>query len=109
MEATMTLVNRLLGNGDLWLYLVTLLGATAAYVFSLNKGFAGAVAFLQRMFPDRGGGFYARLDFFLVIFVGSGLGFILFGPTNNPQALMAGLGWVSTVNVLLSKIEKAGG
>lgn len=63
----MTLVERVFNNGDVWLYLTTLLGATATYVFSLNKGFAGATGFLQRVFPGRGEAFYARLDFFLVI------------------------------------------
>lgn len=104
----MDFIVRILTSTDFLLYLVTLLGATSTYIFSLNKGFEGATRFLRRMFPGRLKVFYDRLDFFLVIFVGSGLGFILFSPTTNPQALMAGLGWVSTVNVLLSKNEKTG-
>lgn len=104
----MDFIVRILTSTDFLLYLVTLLGATSTYIFSLNKGFEGATRFLRRMFPGRLKVFYDRLDFFLVIFVGSGLGFILFSPTTNPQALMAGLGWVSAVNVLLSKNEKTG-
>lgn len=102
----MALLERVLTSTDFLLYLIALLGATSTYVFSLNKGFEGATRFLRRMFPGRSKVFYDRLDFFLVIFVGSGLGFILFGPTTNTQALMAGLGWVSTVNVLLSRIAR---
>lgn len=104
----MALLEKLIASSDFLLYLVTLLGATATYIFSLNKGFEGATCFLKKMFPGRVKVFYDRLDFFLVIFVGSGIGFILFSPTTNPQALMAGLGWVSAVNVLLSKITKTG-
>ena len=104
----MALLEKLLTSSDFLLYLITLLGATATYIFSLNKGFEGATQFLRKMFPGRPKVFYDRLDFFLVIFVGSGLGFILFSPITNPQALMAGLGWVSTVNLLLSKIAKTG-
>lgn len=104
----MAFLEQILTSTDFLLYLVTLLGAMSTYIFSLNRGFEGATRFLRRMFPGRSKVFYDRLDFFLVIFVGSGLGYILFNPTTNPQALMAGLGWVSTVNVLLSKIEKPG-
>lgn len=104
----MQTIERILTGTDFLLYLVTLLGATATYIFSLNKGFEGATQFLKKMFPGKRSVFYDRLDFFLVIFVGSGLGFILFSPNTNTQALMAGLGWVSTVNILLSKITKSG-
>jgi hypothetical protein len=99
----MAILNRLISDNNVWLYLITLLGATSTYVFSLNKGFAGATSFLQRIFPGRSDAFYARLDFFLVTFIGSGIAFILFGPVDNPKAVMAGLGWVSAVNVALKK------
>ena len=83
-------------------YLTTLFGATAMYVFSLNKGFHGAVAFLRRFFPGRPDLFYDRLDFIVVTLAGSIIGTIFFSPETRLAALAAGFGWVGAVNVLLS-------
>ena len=90
-------------------YLVTLFGATAMYVFSLNKGFDGAVGFLKKVFPGRTDSFYYRVDFLIVSFAGSIIGTIFFSPTNNLQVLAAGFGWVGTVNVLLHQGTRADG
>lgn len=102
-------------SGDLlaWLaplltYLVTLLGAVVMYLFSFAKGFTGSVDVLQRLFPHRQLVFYHRVDFVLSVFLGAAVGAILFAPTTPAQALTAGLGWVSAVNVLLSNKEKGG-
>lgn len=92
---------------DYALFSATLLGSFAMYVFSLQRGFAGAVAFLRKMFPDHSQVFYDRLDFFLVTITGSVIGFILFDPQRVHQALVAGLGWVSAVNVVMNKIDGA--
>ena len=88
-----------------WLvyYLTTLFGATAMYVFSLHKGFQGAVDFLKRFFPGRAQVFYDRVDFVIVIFAGSLIGTIAFAPTNTLQALAAGFGWVGAINVLMNQ------
>ncbi len=83
-------------------YLITLFGAFCMYVFSLNRGFQGAVDFLRRFFPNHTPVFYDRLDFFVVILAGSVIGTIFFSPTNTFQALAAGFGWVGAINVLLS-------
>lgn len=85
------------------LYVVTLIGAAASYMFASHKGFAGAIQFLKNMFPGHEPVFYDRLDFFIVTFLGSIVGFILFGPDDKPHALMAGLGWVSAYNIATHK------
>lgn len=88
------------------LYFVTLFGAAAMQVFSLNKGFEGTVPFLKRITSKRrSAAFYARMDFFLTVFLGSFLGFIFFAPDNAQKALASGLGWVASVNVFLNRIE----
>jgi hypothetical protein len=84
------------------LYVVTLFGTVATYVFGLQKGFEGSVAFLRRIAPDRSDVFYSRVDFLIVTFVGSLIGLIIFAPRNAFQALAAGCGWVGALNVLLS-------
>ena len=83
-------------------YLITLFGATAMYVFSLNRGFDGAVYFLKRFFPGRSDAFYDRVDFLVVILSGSIVGTVFFSPDNALEALAAGFGWVGAMNVLLS-------
>ena len=84
-------------------YLTTLFGATAMYVFSLNRGFEGSVSWLRRMWPGRDAVVYDRLDFLIVIFGGSVIGFISFSPASAYQALAAGFGWVGSINVLMNK------
>jgi uncharacterized membrane protein YbjE (DUF340 family) len=95
-------------NIDYGLYAMTLFGSAAMYVFSLHQGFEGAVSFLKRMFPTRSAVFYDRVDFILVTIMGSVLGYILFDPKVAYQAITAGLGWVSAVNVVMNKIKKSG-
>jgi len=89
--------------GDMTLYAKTLLGATATYIFALRRGFKGATEFLQTMFPDRPAVFYDRMDFLLVSVIGSMIGFLFYAPQTSAQALAAGLGWVSAINVALKK------
>lgn len=86
-------------------YLITLLGSFAMYLFSFSKGFEGSVIMLKRLFPQRKKVFYDRLDFFLVVFIGSAIGTIFFNPKDSLQALAAGFGWVGAVNILLNQKE----
>ena len=83
-------------------FFYTLCGATALYLFSLAKGFKGSTPVLRRLLPSRSDVFYDRLDFFVVIVFGSIIGSVFFVPSNPPQALAAGFGWIAAVNVLSS-------
>ena len=85
------------------LYLVTLFGATAMYVFSLNRGFEGAVAFLRRVVPGKKAVFYHRVDTVIVVVSGSIIGTIFFSPGSPLEALAAGFGWVSVINILMNQ------
>ena len=102
LRGFLTFLNTSEGNHILC-YIVTLFGATAMYVFSLYKGFQGAIDFLKRLFPNHSASFYARVDFFVVIVAGSIIGFILFSPGTPIQALCAGLGWVGAMNTVVTK------
>ncbi|MDD2468796.1 MAG: hypothetical protein PHI97_32885 [Desulfobulbus sp.] len=86
-------------------YLITLLGSFSMYLFSFSKGFEGAVPVLKRLFPQRKKVFYDRIDFLLVVFIGSAVGSIFFHPQDSLQALAAGFGWVGAINVLLKNQE----
>ncbi|GJH28154.1 hypothetical protein [Caballeronia novacaledonica] len=94
---------------DYGLYVDTVIGAAAMYVFSLYHGFEGSVAFLRKMFPNRSNTFYDRCDFIVVTILGSVLGFKLLDPQHPPQAVMAGLGWVSAVTVVMNSIRPRAG
>lgn len=91
------------------LYVVTLFGAAAVYLLKLHHDFEGSVAFFKKVFPGKSQTFYARVDFFVVSIVGSVIGMIVFQPTNATQALSAGFGWVSSLNVLLAERGQPGG
>jgi uncharacterized membrane protein YbjE (DUF340 family) len=82
------------------LFLLTVCGALALYLFSLSKGFQGSVPVLRKLFPDWRDAVYDRLDFCIVILLGSIIGTVFFVPTNPAQALAAGFGWISAVNIL---------
>jgi hypothetical protein len=77
------------------------------YVFSLHKGFQGSAAFLRTVAPGHEDVFYARTDFVLVTVFGSIIGYIAFTPTTSFQALVAGFGWVGTMNVLIAQGSNA--
>jgi hypothetical protein len=83
-------------------YFFTMCGATALYLFSLTKGFRGSTPVLRRLLPSRSDVFYDRVDFVVVIVLGSVIGTVFFVPSNATQALSAGFGWIAAVNVLSS-------
>lgn len=85
-------------------FLVTALGAALMWLYSLDKGFRGAVERLQQLIPGRSVHFYHRLDFGLTTVIGGIVGQILFDPADsNPvQQLAAGLGWAGALTVLAS-------
>lgn len=81
-------------------FFFTLCGSTSLYMFSLSKGFQGSTPVLKRLFPGNRVVFYDRLDFIIVIVLGSIIGTVFFVPTTPAQALAAGFGWITAVNVL---------
>ena len=87
-------------------YLITLFGASATCVFSLNTGFQGSVPFLKKLFPGYDSVFYRRLDCFLVIGFGSITATIFLAPTSAIEALGAGFGWTSAIKLLMNRAEK---
>ncbi|PRO70122.1 hypothetical protein C6Y39_04475 [Alteromonas gracilis] len=91
----------------LLIYGTTLLGSLVMYLFSFSKGFDGAIEVLKRLFPEREKAFYHRLDCVLTVCLGAAVGALLFSPTNPVQAVTAGLGWVSAVNILMSNKESS--
>jgi hypothetical protein len=81
-------------------FFLTLCGSTSLYMFSLSKGFQGSTPVLKRLLPGKRLVFYDRLDFIIVIVLGSIIGTVFFVPTTPAQALAAGFGWITAVNVL---------
>src|SRR5688572_15537081 len=82
-------------------FLITLISAILMYVFALNRGFGGAVAFLKRAIPNRSEQFYTWFDLIVVTLGGSFIGFVLYSPVDATRAMAAGLGWMGALNVAL--------
>jgi hypothetical protein len=106
-EMTENVLNWLI-SGPVINYLVTLFGAIAMFLFSLAKGFEGSKPALKRLLPGKLEVLYDRLDFILIVRSGSIIGTIFFRPGNPLQALSAGFGWTSAVNILASKKRNDG-
>jgi hypothetical protein len=84
-------------------YLTAMLGAIITYLFASTKGLESTVPKLKQLFPGKTETFYYRLDFFLVVIIGSIVGYIFFAPTQTIQALASGCGWVGALNLLLQQ------
>ncbi len=99
-----TIINFLGREEFSWLpsYGLTFFATAVMYMFSLHKGFKGATEFLYKVFPDKRNVFYARVDFILVIIIGSVIGYIVFSPNTPIQSLAAGFGWIGAMNTLVA-------
>jgi hypothetical protein len=82
------------------MYGAALVGAVLMYFFAAKNGLEGTIPRLKNLLPGKPEAFYFRVDFVLVILLGPIVGLICFTPTNAFQALAAGCGWVSALNVL---------
>ncbi len=82
---------------------ITFFGSVVMYLFSLSKGFTGSVPALQKLMPGRTQVFYDRVDFVIVVVTGAIVGTVFFHPQDPLQALAAGLGWSSAINVLVTQ------
>jgi uncharacterized membrane protein YbjE (DUF340 family) len=85
---------------DVVVFLTTLFGSVAMYMFSLYKGFEGTTPALKRLMPNKTQVYYDRLDFLFVVVTGSIIGTIFFHPKDALQGLSAGFGWVGALSVL---------
>jgi hypothetical protein len=82
------------------LYFTAVLGSLLTYLFAAAKGLDSTVPRLKQLLPGKSDLFYARLDFCLIVFLGSAVGLIFFNPQGHINALAAGCGWVGALSVL---------
>ena len=85
------------------IYFIAMLGAMLMYLFASSRGLESTVPRLRQLLPGKSDTFYYRMDFCLVILIGSAVGYIFFEPKQSIQALAAGCGWVGALNVLLQQ------
>jgi len=89
------------GDHDAWkLLAIVFFGVIVFYLFSLSREFQGTTVALRKMFPKWSDSSITRLDFFVVITLGTGVAALLFNPSSSFEAMMAGLGWVGALNTL---------
>jgi hypothetical protein len=74
---------------------------------SLSENFNGTRAFLKNFAPQMSTTNLFRLDFVIVTVVGSIVGLIFFNPVGYQQALLAGIGWFTSVQALAKGANSA--
>lgn len=82
------------------LYATVLFGALVTQILSLTRNFNGSQAFLKQFAPNISDTMVFRIDFATLTVLGSIIGMILFDPHDYKQALLAGIGWITSVQAL---------
>jgi hypothetical protein len=87
----------------IFFFIYAALGAALAEIFASRKGPYSSVEFWKNFLPDRENTFYIRCDFVVKIFGGSLIALAAVMPTNERQAIAAGVGWAGALTAYLSK------
>lgn len=90
-----------LDNGEIfqriWFFIVTLIGASATQVLSLNSENMGATPFLKQMWPGKEEIWYKRRNFVIIVLLGTVLSYVILEPNTLKTSLCAGLTWCGTL------------
>jgi energy-converting hydrogenase Eha subunit A len=88
--------------------ITVLAGAITAVIFGLAKPSPSCLPFLKRILPNRDSVFYSRIDFILVVILGSTTAWFLYSPQNAQQGFMSGLGFAPLMQQAMKKFENRG-
>lgn len=80
-----------------WFFFVTLFGAAATQVLSLNSDELGATPFLKQMWPGKEDIWYIRRNFLIIVCLGTVLSYVILEPNTLKTSLCAGLTWCGTL------------
>jgi hypothetical protein len=83
-------------------FILAAFGAAIAEIFASRRGPHSSVEFWTRFFPRRGEIFHLHCDFFVKIILGSVIALATVAPTNERQAIAAGIGWAGALTAYLS-------
>lgn len=90
---------------------VLVVAFTAAFAAMLSlspKGFEGTIPFLKQCFPGKNKKYYFRLNFFLIVVIGTFFGYLLSQPETLPACIFAGLTWTGSIQAILHTTSKDG-
>lgn len=88
---------------------VIIVAITAAFAAMLSfspKGFKGTIPFLRQFFPGWKNEYYFRVNFFLIIGIGTFFGYLLSNPETNEACVIAGLTWTGSIQAILHSVSK---
>lgn len=88
------------------LLVVAFTAAFAAMLSYTPKGFKGTIPFLKQFFPGKSKKCYFRVNFFLIIIIGTFFGYLLSKPETTTACIFAGLTWTGSIQAILHTVSK---
>lgn len=82
---------------------------TAAFAAMLSyspKGFKGTIPFFKQCFPGKSKKYYYRINFFLIVIIGTFFGYLLSQPETPAACIFAGLTWTGSIQAILHTTSK---
>lgn len=88
------------------LLVVAFTAAFAAMLSYSPKGFKGTIPFLKQCFPGKSKKCYFRINFLLIIIIGTFFGYLLSRPKTLAACIFAGLTWTGSIQAILHTTSK---
>ena len=88
---------------------ILIVAVTAAFAAMLSftpKGFKGTIPFLKKFFPSWKEERYFRVNFVLIIIIGTFFGYLMSSPKSPVACIIAGLTWTGSIQALLHTTSK---
>ena len=83
------------------LLVIAFTAAFAAMLSFTPKGFEGTIPFLEQCFPEMSKKCCFRINFFLIIIIGTFFGYLLSQPETPTACILAGLTWTGSIQAIL--------
>lgn len=88
------------------LLVVAITAAFAAMLSYTPKGFKGTIPFLKQCFPGKSKECYFRINFILIVIIGTFFGYLLSQPKTPIACIIAGLTWTGSIQAVLHTSSK---
>lgn len=88
------------------LLIIAFTAAFAAMLSYSPKGFKGTIPFLKQCFPGMSKECYFRINFFLIVIIGTFFGYLLSQPETPSACIFAGLTWTGSIQAILHTTSK---
>lgn len=88
---------------------LTIIAFTASFGAMLSitpKGFKGTIPFLKQFYPSKKKEWYFRVNFFLLVGIGTFLGYLLSNPESMKDCVITGLTWIGSLQAVFYKASQ---